>query len=257
MAKVAVYTNKGAKKEDMNLPKGLVGDINPSLLAQSLRVYEDRMHSVLAVSKTRSQINASKKKIYRQKGTGGARHGARSAPIFAGGGTAHGPKGVKRQLSMSKKMKKLALLSAISAHSGSNLMAVIDGISSIQKTKEAGSMIKKIRENAKVAGNKLVVVLSADNKDILRYFRNIKDVDPVLFSDLNARKVIKSSMLLIDKKALDAQPTVKTAKSTEKAVSSNKADKAKPARKQKSKKAKPAAATKAKSVAAKRRKAGK
>jgi len=105
MTKVNLYKLSGAT-EKTEFPKKYQGNIEPSLLAQAVRVYEDRMHPGLSKVKTRSEVAKSTRKIYKQTGTGGARHGAKSAPIFVGGGVAHGPKGVKRLLSLSKKLVK-------------------------------------------------------------------------------------------------------------------------------------------------------
>jgi large subunit ribosomal protein L4 len=105
MLKVDLYSFEGKKKENATLPKEY--DVKPNLilLSQAIHVFESREHLGLARTKTRSEVAISTKKIYRQKGTGGARHGAKSAPIFVGGGTAHGPKGVKRILRLSESQK--------------------------------------------------------------------------------------------------------------------------------------------------------
>src|SRR3989344_5966768 len=98
MLKVNLYDSAGKKKEGLSLPKEFEVKPNFRLLAQAYHVYEDRTHLGLAKAKTRGEVRISTKKIYKQKGTGGARHGAKSAPIFVGGGVAHGPKGIKRKL---------------------------------------------------------------------------------------------------------------------------------------------------------------
>ena len=93
--KTKLYTVKGEVKGDINLPKEYNLKTSNSLLLQAVRVFEDRTHFGLARVKTRSEVNKTRKKLYKQKGTGGARHGAKSAHIFVGGGVAHGPKGEK------------------------------------------------------------------------------------------------------------------------------------------------------------------
>jgi len=83
-------------KINFSLPKGFDLKKAEKLLVQIVRVFEDRTHFGLNKVKTRSEVNKTRKKLYKQKGTGGARHGAKSAHIFVGGGVAHGPKGEKR-----------------------------------------------------------------------------------------------------------------------------------------------------------------
>src|SRR5690554_4960009 len=79
---------------------------NPTLLAQAVRVYLSNLRQGTSKVKTRSEVSRTRAKWYRQKGTGNARHGARSAPIFVGGGVAHGPNGQQNWTkSLSRKMK--------------------------------------------------------------------------------------------------------------------------------------------------------
>ena len=98
MSKVNAFSAKGIKQAEVSLPKQFAEKENLSLLSQAIHIYRDRAHIGLAKTKTRGEVARTTKKWYRQKGTGGARHGARSAPIFVGGGTAHGPKLARREL---------------------------------------------------------------------------------------------------------------------------------------------------------------
>jgi len=95
--------NKGAKAGGVILPKEFGIKVNPLLLAQAIYVYEDRAHVGLRKTKTRSEVERTTKKVYRQKGTGGARHGSRRAPIFVGGGVALGPRPLKREVLLNQK----------------------------------------------------------------------------------------------------------------------------------------------------------
>src|SRR3972149_10400244 len=113
MLKVNTYSLKGTKLTPTSLPKAWETAVNLNLLAQAIHVYEDRSHNALAKAQTRAEVERTKKKWYRQKGTGGARHGAKSAPIFVGGGVAHGPRPVKRELTLPKKMARQAFSVAL------------------------------------------------------------------------------------------------------------------------------------------------
>ena len=195
--KAKLYTLKAEAKPDFSLPKEYVKTSAISLLAQAVRVYEDRTHFGLSRVKTRSEVNISKKKIYKQKGTGGARHGAKSAHIFVGGGVVHGPTGMKRDLKMPINMKKKALLIALSNKFSSGKAILIEGINKITKTSEASKALMVIKSKLEVKSKVLVVLANSDAK-IFRFFKNIKDVEVVKFSDLNAFLVFKRSLILVD-----------------------------------------------------------
>src|SRR3990167_4620035 len=109
MPKADTYSSKGTKQEGVNLPKALFGEKqNDKLLAQAIHVYRDRQHLGNSKVKTRGEVTATTRKWYRQKGTGRARHGAVSAPLFVGGGVAHGPKGINRHnLRLNAKLQHL------------------------------------------------------------------------------------------------------------------------------------------------------
>jgi large subunit ribosomal protein L4 len=196
MVKVNLYSAKGLKRGNFNLPKDFSEKINLDLLAQALRVYEDRTHPGFAKVKTRGEVRLSTRKIYRQKGTGGARHGAKSAPIFVGGGVAHGPKGVKRQLSMPAKMRRKALNIALSLKAKNGNLVVVGLLSSLKKTKETEELLKKIN----TAGNaRFTIVVGSQNKSIVSVLRNVEKVNVELYSNLNAYKVFNGGTILMDK----------------------------------------------------------
>lgn len=170
--------------------------VNTSLLKQVVRVFEDKAHFGLNKVKTRAEVNRTKKKLYKQKGTGGARHGARSAPIFVGGGKAHGPKGVKRLLGLPKKMKKIALLSAISLKFNKKDAQILEKIEKIKKTKDAARLISNLKLNGKI-----LVILAKENKKLVKFFKNIKNLTVLSLENLNAYDVLKFKNVLIDKLA--------------------------------------------------------
>ncbi|MDO8341221.1 MAG: 50S ribosomal protein L4 [Candidatus Woesebacteria bacterium] len=195
--KAKIYTIKGETKEDVNLPKEYGEKFSKSLLLQAIRVYEDGTHFGLAKVQTRSEVNRTRKKLYKQKGTGGARHGARSAPIFVGGGVAHGPKGVKRVLNLPVKMKKKALLAALSNKFESKKAVLIEGLEKISKTAEGNNMLLALRKTLEVK-SKILIVLSKESMKLTRFFKNIKDIEVIGFESLNAFKVMSKSLILIE-----------------------------------------------------------
>lgn len=201
--KINVYSEKGIKKSSIPLPKKFQEKENLVLLAQAIRVYEARSHPGLSKVKSRGEVSASKAKIYRQKGTGRARHGARSAPIFVGGGVTHGPRGVKRKLNLPKKMRRRAFKVALALKAKDGQLIVVDGLSSLKKTKNAASLLNKIASKEKNTSKKgrFTIALSDKNKDAVLPLRNIKNVNTARFSDLNAYLVYFGGTLLIDREA--------------------------------------------------------
>lgn len=118
---------------------------NPALIAQAVRVYQANQRAGSASTKTRSEVTGSTRKIYRQKGTGRARHGDLKAPIFIGGGIAHGPKMRDYSLDLPKKMRRLALFTSLSQATIAGKIKVIRGLERIlPKTKEMMQLLHKI-----------------------------------------------------------------------------------------------------------------
>jgi large subunit ribosomal protein L4 len=237
MVKVSLYSASNKKTGNIDLPADFGGEINKVLLAQAIRVYEDRLHTGLSKVKTRGEITASTRKIYRQKGTGNARHGALSAPIFVGGGKAHGPKGVKRVLTLPKKMKKKAFLSALSLKQKQGKVLVVDSIDKLTKTKQAADLINKIIKSEKDLhkNQKFTLVLSDTNNKATLALRNLAKIEIIPLANLNTYSVYKAGVLLIDKEALAGLDSKLTKKSvTEKPE--KKADKTKKISKPKSEK---------------------
>lgn len=206
MSKVDFYTIKGVKKEARALPKEFLGEIRLGLLAQAIHVYQDRLHKGLARTKTRGEVKISKRKIYRQKGTGGARHGARSAPLFVGGGIAHGPKGIKKVLTLPEKMKRKALEAAISFKAKSGEIKVIDDLSSLKKTKEVGELLSKLELKKK----RVTFVTQEKKEEFMKASRNLGNADIKTFRSLNAYDVFYGGTIVLDGEIIARDKETKT-----------------------------------------------
>ncbi len=216
MTKLNVYSAKGTKKPAMAYPKKMEEMVNLSLLAQAIRVYENAAHSNPSKTKSRGEVRASKRKIYRQKGTGRARHGALSAPLFVGGGKAHGSKGVKRALVLPKKMKKKALNISLTLKAKEGTLVVVDSIAGLKKTKDAANLIAKIAKTEKNfdKNSRMTFALSTKNKDSALALRNLPNVSVTRFADLNAYSVHFGGVLVIDKEAMNEKKEVKNIKNS-------------------------------------------
>ncbi len=172
--------------------------VNQELLSQAIRVYLSNKRQGTSRVKTRSEVVGSRRKIWKQKGTGNARHGAKSAPIFVGGGVAHGPTGFENwDKSLSKKMKKKALISALSAQAEN--VVVADNFSEIEgKTNQAAQFLKSIN----VTGKKVLIILDADSTEVKRAFNNIQRVTLMQDDLVNALDIAKADSIVMTKKAL-------------------------------------------------------
>lgn len=196
--KVKVYTIKAEAKTDFNLPKKYTVNYSDALYKQATRVYEDRSHFGLAKVKTRAEVNKTKKKLYKQKGTGGARHGAKSAHIFVGGGVAHGPKGVKRILELPYKMRKKALDMILTSKFKNGEALLVSDLNKITKTSEANSFVKFLKIKLKI-NSKILVSLSQKNITRLRYFRNLDNTSAINFLNLSILNLVRHGLIIVDK----------------------------------------------------------
>ena len=210
MLKVDSYSAKGTKLSSVTLPKTFEEKENLALLAQAIRVYEDRQHPGLAKAKTRAEVLRTKKKLYKQKGTGGARHGSRSAPIFVGGGVAHGPRGVKRVLELPLALKRKALAVAVSLKVKEGQVVSADGLGSLKKTKEANKLIEKVLAETKT--KRVTLVLSEANLGAKKIFRNFKEVRVLPYKDINAYDVFFGGAIVFDKEIFVAKKAKKETK---------------------------------------------
>ena len=196
MLKVNTYTIKGTKTGEFALPKEFDQKVNPNLLAQAVRVYEERSHVGLRKTKTRSEVNRTTKKLYKQKGTGGARHGSRRAPIFVGGGVALGPRPIRRILTLPDKLKSKSRMSALAAKIGEKELILVSGLSKVDKTKIVSEFIKKL---AKETGAKRFTFLfSEKNQPVFKFLRKLSGVNAVLYRDVNAFDVFYGGTIVMD-----------------------------------------------------------
>lgn len=191
---IEVFDTEGSTVGKIDLPEKIfAAKVNKKLMAQSVRVYLANQRQGTQKTKSRSEVSFSKAKIYRQKGTGRARHGARSAPIFVGGGVAHGPKPRDFSLLLPKKMRRLALFSALSAKFLEKNILVIKGLEKLEAKTKA---FVKVLDNLKMANSKLLLILPGQLENLARAARNVEGVN---FTDarlLNAYLVLAAQKLL-------------------------------------------------------------
>ncbi|MEK7110179.1 MAG: 50S ribosomal protein L4 [Patescibacteria group bacterium] len=201
---LSIYDIEGKEQKTVELPKEVFAVIaNPSLLAQAVRVYLVNQRQGNVKVKTRGEVIGSTRKIYRQKGTGKARHGAIKAPIFVGGGVAHGPKQKDYNLKFNKKEKKIALYGALSIKLKEKKIFGLDekALSIKPKTKIVVSFLKELKL---IGRNNLVILKKISGKNNLVFaMRNIPNVSFIDVNSLNPYLVLKSSSLIFVENALE------------------------------------------------------
>ncbi len=197
---VPVYSLAGRTAGTLTLPKEIFGvKINQQLLAQAMRVYTTNQKTLPGSTKTRGEVEGSTAKIYRQKGTGRARHGSIRAPIFVGGGIVFGPKPRITRLNLPKKMKKAALIAALSDKLGNKGILGISGIDKASgKTKEMAKLLNKIS-----GGKSTLIVTGEKENNVVRATRNIPSVSILPANLINAYEVLKHDLLLVTKEAVE------------------------------------------------------
>ncbi len=168
-------------------------EANPQLLAQAIRVYLANERQGTAKVKTRAEVARTRKKWFKQKGTGNARHGARTPNIFVGGGVSHGPNGDQNwSLNMTQAMRRQALCQALS-HQVKNVV-VCDSIEKLDgKTATTVKVLKKIVPES---GRTLVVLAESDAR-LLRGLRNLPSVLTVTAGRVNVMQVAAADKIVM------------------------------------------------------------
>tara|TARA_Y100001970_G_scaffold281082_1_gene391132 strand:+ start:324 stop:947 length:624 start_codon:yes stop_codon:yes gene_type:complete len=192
--KIETFDIEGNKNSIEVLDKIISSKINKRLVDTVLYKTNANYKKRKAKTKQKNEIIGSTAKIYAQKGTGGARHASRKAPIFVGGGVAHGPKGETKYKirKLNKSEKKNSIASLITEKNNlKNLIIFFDFKKDIKKTKEMSKILKKFN-----ATNSLII-LDKNSKD--KIHRSIKNIPNVKVTDVNhfsAYDVVKFNKLI-------------------------------------------------------------
>lgn len=201
MPRVDVLATSGKKVSTISLPKEIFGvKVNEDLIAQAVRVYLANQRKAKAKTKRRGEVAGSGRKIWRQKGTGRARHGDRYAPIFVGGGVTHGPTGREVwKLKLSKKMRRQALFSALTSKLKEKDVIVVTGLEKLRpKTKEIGEVLQRLTQSKKAT-----IILPKKIENIIRAARNIRGVNLTQANLLNIYEVLNGGTLIFAKDSIE------------------------------------------------------
>jgi large subunit ribosomal protein L4 len=197
---VSVHNMAGEQVGEAELPADVFeAPINTDLMHQALvrQMANARVGTHRTLS--RGEVNRTKAKWYRQKGTGRARHGSRNAPIFVGGGIAHGPKPRSYRKKMPRKMRRAALRSALSAKAAQTQIVVLDELEMERpRTYDFVTMLQRLQ-----VADSALVLLPEQNDVVEKSARNIPNVKILRASYLNIRDLLGYDTLLIPLDSLD------------------------------------------------------
>jgi large subunit ribosomal protein L4 len=199
--KATVYNMQGEQVDEVELSERIFG-IEPHIpiMHQALVRQQANARQGTHSTQTRAEVKRTGSKVWRQKGTGRARHGSRRAPIFVGGGVAHGPKPRDYSKRMPKKMRQLAIRSALAAKAQAGQMVLVDALFFDQpKTKEAA----RVLENLGVQGKTVVLTGAVENdENVKRSFNNLPQVKTLHWQYLNMRDLLGNGSLVLSLAAL-------------------------------------------------------
>ena len=198
MPNVSVFDVTGKKVSDIDLADGIFG-IEPNTSAMHLVVvnYLANQRQGTQSTLTRAEVSGGGKKPWRQKGTGRARQGSIRAPQWVGGGVALGPKPRSYRFSINKKMKKVAIKSALSAKYAAYEIYVVEDLAVEEiKTAKMAALLKGLEVDKKA----LIVTAEADEK-VYKSARNIKGVDTTFVGAINTYEVLGHTKCIITKDA--------------------------------------------------------
>jgi len=199
MPTVKVYNMSGAVTGEVELSESIFGiEPNAQAVHAAVKNYLGNKRQGTQSALTRSEVAGGGKKPYRQKGTGSARQGSTRAPHYYHGGIVFAPKPRSYRTSLNKKVRRLAILSALSQKAIDNAIIVVDGLEMSEiKTKS----FKAFLDAVNVSGKALVVTPEL-NENVVKSARNIPGIQTTMASILNAYDVVNANTFIVDKAAL-------------------------------------------------------
>ncbi len=206
---LAVYNIKGedtGRKVTLNDEIFAIAEPNEHAVYLDVKQFLANKRQGTHKAKERSEIAGSTKKLGRQKGGGGARHGDIKSPLFHGGGRVFGPRPRNYSFKLNKKVKALARRSALTYKAQNNQIMVIEDIKfDAPKTKE----FVNITRNLKLEGQKLLLVLAGQERNLYLSLRNVPTASVVTATDINTYRVLDNRMILITESSVDALNNLK------------------------------------------------
>ena len=198
MANFKVVTMTGAAAGEVELADSVFAiEPNVAVMHAAVRAYLLNQRQGTQSTLTRTEVSGGGKKPWRQKGTGRARQGSTRSPQWTHGGVALGPKPRKYRTDLNKKVRRLALCSALSAKAQSEDLVIVDAITTdAYKTKTMANMLSAVG-----AGKKALVVLDTVDEKVIKSFANIPGVKTAQINTINVYDVINADTFVATKEA--------------------------------------------------------
>ena len=200
MPNINILNMQGGNCGTMELSETVFGaEVNVPVLHSVVRAYLLNQRQGTQSTLTRSEVSGGGKKPWRQKGTGHARQGSTRSPQWTHGGIALGPKPRSYRVSINKKVRRVALASALSSKVAADELIVVDGLAATEfKTATMANMLKALEADKKT----LVVLADADEKTV-KSFNNIPYAMTAQANSLNAYQILNNKKLIIAKAAIE------------------------------------------------------
>ncbi|HDQ71548.1 MAG TPA: 50S ribosomal protein L4 [Chloroflexi bacterium] len=201
----AVYNTKGEPVGEIELRSDIFeSSINVPLMHQAFVRQMANSRQGTHKAKSRGEVNRTKSKWYRQKGTGRARHGSRNANLFVGGGVAHGPTPRNYVKRMPRKMRHAAIRSALSVKALDEQIVVLDALEmAAPKTKEIASMLGGLGLDVNKGKTQVLILLPEGSDMVEKSARNLPSVKTLRANYLNIRDLLQCDHVLMPISALE------------------------------------------------------
>jgi large subunit ribosomal protein L4 len=197
--KLPVVKLDAKKAGDIEVSDAVFGiaEIRSDILQRMVRYQLPKRQAGTHSTQNRDDVSRTTKKVYRQKGTGGARHGSRNAPIYVGGGVAHGPHPHSHAHALPKKVRAMAMKHALSAKVKDESLIVVDALAG-EKTKDISAKLRKLGiDNALVIGGEKL------DEKFAKAARNIPNIDVLPLAGLNVYDVLRRKKLVLTREAVE------------------------------------------------------
>lgn len=199
MPKVAIFNMQGANVGEIELSENTFGaEVNESVMHQVVRSQLAAQRQGTQSAKTRSEVRGGGRKIYRQKGTGNARHHSNRAPQFRHGGVVFAPKPRDYSFSVPRKVRRLAMKGALTSKVVDNDLIVLDKLElSEAKTRIVAQMLKDLG-----ADRKALIVLPGRDEKVVRAAANLQGVKTAYVNTLNVLDILKYDKFIVTQEAV-------------------------------------------------------
>ncbi len=199
MPKVNVYNMLGEQVEEIELKDTIFGvEINQHVVYEAVKNQLANKRQGTQSVKTRAEVRGGGRKPWRQKGTGRARHGSTRSPIWVGGGVTFAPKPRDYSYKLPKKVRRLAMKSALTSKVENKEIIVVDELNfEAPKTKEMIKTLKNLN-----ADKKALIVTAESNFNLIKSANNIPNVETTVVNNLNVYDILKYNSLIITKDAV-------------------------------------------------------